>query len=59
MRTINDNYKRLKEATSELKALRETFSKQEKSFCKRLNYKKNISKNLANMMKKQLLGYNL
>lgn len=59
MRTINDNYKRLKEATSELKALRETFSKQEKKLLQEIKLQEKYIEEFSKHDEKTAVGIQL
>ncbi|WP_142963196.1 MULTISPECIES: hypothetical protein [Bacteria] len=59
MRTINDNYKRLKESTSELKALRETFAKQEKKLLQEIKLQEKYIEEFSKHDEKTAVGIQL
>lgn len=59
MRTINDNYKRLKESTSELKALRETFNRQEKKLLQEIELQEKYIEEFSKCDEKTAVGMQL
>lgn len=59
MRTINDNYKRLKESTSELKALRETFIRQEKKLLQEIELQEKYIEEFSKHDEKTAVGMQL
>lgn len=59
MRTINDNYKRLKESKSELKVLRETFSRQENKLLKEIELQKKYIEEFSKRDEKTAVGMQL
>lgn len=59
MRTINDNYKRLKESTSELKILRETFIRQEKKLLKEIELQERYIEEFSKRDEKTAIGIQL
>nr|DAH21251.1 MAG TPA: hypothetical protein [Caudoviricetes sp.] len=59
VRTINDNYKRLKESTSELKALRETFIRQEKKLLQEIELQEKYIEEFSKNDEKTAVGMQL
>lgn len=59
VRTINDNYKRLKESTSELKALRETFIRQEKKLLQEIELQEKYIEEFSKRDEKTAVGMQL
>lgn len=59
VRTINDNYKRLKESTSELKALRETFTRQEKKLLQEIELQEKYIEEFSKRDEKTAVGMQL
>lgn len=59
VRTINDNYKRLKESTSELKALRETFIRQEKKLLQEIELQEKYIEEFSKHDEKTAVGMQL